>query len=179
MRGWEEDFGPGRVWGSQSWLQSAFSQLLPSTKNLAQDPEKPPKGPEGTAGKISRPTTNAEFRRGTGYGIANPGCKTPFRRFFRLRACPSISRTLHVGFQGERRHRRPAARRRGGQGRTAGTSISTGATARPTPSTRSTPTISARRRGPCRDEVCRGREAGAARRGRRRSETGTVAARLY
>jgi hypothetical protein len=64
--------------------------------------------------------------------------------------------------------------------RAAGPTILTGATARPTPSTRLTPAISAKRRGLGGDELCGGRHAGAAgRRGRRRSETGTVAARLY
>jgi hypothetical protein len=51
---------PPKLWGSQSWLQPAFSRPLPG-RRLAHVPKKPPE--KAAAGKIARPTTNAEHRR--------------------------------------------------------------------------------------------------------------------
>ena len=43
-------------WGSQSWLQPAFSRRL-RLRRLAHGAQKPPR--KAAAGKIARPTTNA------------------------------------------------------------------------------------------------------------------------
>src|ERR1035438_5475886 len=50
-----------KLWGSQSWLQPAFSRPLPGAKTPAS-PEKPPK--KAAAGKIACPTNNAESCNG-------------------------------------------------------------------------------------------------------------------
>jgi hypothetical protein len=47
-----------KLWGSQSWLQPAFSRLLTDVRTRPW-PEGPPK--KSAAGKIARPTTNAEM----------------------------------------------------------------------------------------------------------------------
>jgi hypothetical protein len=47
-----------KLWGSQSWLQPAFSRLS-RTRALAGGSQEPPK--KAAAGKIARPTTSAGF----------------------------------------------------------------------------------------------------------------------